>query len=296
MKNLDDIFNYNNPNFNNFHLEVAIESLIDGNPKPAYEHLTDLLFDEISEIQSNYKTINLYRFVKLKTLYPNTEQETKPIIEDIKKNALTFGNPNSFNDPMDPILKEWLNLKEKTKQEKVYKKLFKQLKKTLGNLRICCLSQSEKNNTQPFLNPLMWAHYADSHRGICIQYEITKESLAIHNNDNQILRMVDVRYRNKKAMSDYITIDNALLAKGECWEYEHEKRLIYFKKNTIDQAKNYDDYIQLEGFNIKAIYLGYRISESDKRDVIEAVKGKKINLYNIEFDNNDITTLVKVSH
>lgn len=197
---------------------------------------------------------------------------------------------------MDPILKEWLNLKEKTKQEKVYKKLFKQLKKSLGNLRICCLSQSEKNNTQPFLNPLMWAHYADSHRGICIQYEITKESLAIHNNDNQILRMVDVRYRNKKAMSDYITIDNALLAKGECWEYEHEKRLIYFKKNTIDQAKNYDDYIQLEGFNIKAIYLGYRISESDKRDVIEAVKGKKINLYNIEFDNNDITTLVKVSH
>ena len=142
----------------------------------------------------------------------------------------------------------------------------------------------------------MWAHYADSHRGICIQYEITKESLAIHNNDNQILRMVDVRYRNKKAMSDYITIDNALLAKGECWEYEHEKRLIYFKKNTIDQAKNYDDYIQLEGFNIKAIYLGYRISESDKRDVIEAVKGKKINLYNIEFDNNDITKLLKVSH
>ena len=111
MRNLDDIFNYNNPNFNNFHLEVAIESLIDGNPKPAYEHLTDLLFDEISKIRSNYKTIILYRFVKLKTLYPNTEQETKPIIEDIKKNALTFGNPNSFNDPMDPILKEWLNLK-----------------------------------------------------------------------------------------------------------------------------------------------------------------------------------------
>ena len=69
MRNLDDIFNYNNPNFNNFHLEVAIESLIDGNPKPAYEHLTDLLFDEISEIRSDYKTINLWFIRQMRSFY-----------------------------------------------------------------------------------------------------------------------------------------------------------------------------------------------------------------------------------
>lgn len=288
MKNLDDIFNINNENYNNFHLEVAIESLMDGNSGPAYEHLKELLFNEISEIPTDEKSINLYRFVKLTTLNSNTENEIKPVIEDIKKGALTFGNPKNFNDPMDPILKEWINLKEKVKKDKVNKRLFKELKNVLKNLRICCLSQKGNNNKTPYLNPLMWAHYAFSHKGICIQYEITKDSLNAHNDKNHVLRMDNIRYRSKKAMSDYITIDNALLAKGECWEYEHEKRLIYFTKERIN-----GDYTSLNGFKIKAIYLGCKILNSDKNDVIKAIKGKNIKLYQIEFDRNDITQLVE---
>lgn len=141
----------------------------------------------------------------------------------------------------------------------------------------------------------MWSHYADSHKGICIQYEITKDTLEAHNNDEHILRIGSVKYRNSKTMSDYITLDNALLAKGECWSYEQEERLIYYCKNNIrttrQENKRDNGYTSLSGFKITAIFLGYRISENDKRDVVDAVKGRNIDIYQVGFNENDITKL-----
>ena len=62
----------------------------------------------------------------------------------------------------------------------------------------------------------------------------------------------------------------------------------YFTKERIN-----GDYTSLNGFKIKAIYLGCKILSSDKNDVIKAIKGKNIKLYQIEFDRNDITQLVE---
>ena len=105
--------------------------------------------------------------------------------------------------------------------------------------------------------------------------------------------MGSVKYRNSKAMSDYITLDNALLAKGECWNYEHEERLIYYSRNNIIAAgqenKRDNGYTSLNGFKIIAIFLGYRISEKDKKDVVEAAKGRNIEIYQVGFNENDIT-------
>ena len=36
-----------------------------------------------------------------------------------------------------------------------------------------------------------------------------------------------VRYRGHKILNDFITLDNALLAKAKCWEYEQETHLFY---------------------------------------------------------------------
>lgn len=51
------------------------------------------------------------------------------------------------------------------------------------------------------LNPLMWAHYSCNHKGICIQYDLSNLIVLSHNNDGQILRMSDVRYRDHKILS-----------------------------------------------------------------------------------------------
>ena len=279
MRNLNDIFNIDTSKNVNWQLDIAIESLMDGDSGPAYEHLTNLLYDELSEIPIyEGPSMNLYKFARLVVLNKGTVNECKPIINDIKNNCLTFGNPKNFNDPMDPILREWLNLRKKRSHNTIDKKLFKLLTNCINNLRICCLSKKVPSSCDVFLNPLMWSHYADSHRGICIQYEITEDNLNSYNDNERILRLGSVRYRNSKAMSDYITLDNALLAKGECWNYEHEERLIYYSKNNIRTArqdiKEKDGYTSLKGFKITAIFLGYRISDNDKREVVEAVRGR----------------------
>lgn len=296
MRNLNDIFNIDTSNNVSSQLEIAVESLMDGDSEPAYEHLTNLLYDELSEIPIyEGPSMNLYRFARLVVLNKGTDNECKPITNDIKNNYLTFGNPKNFNDPMDPILREWLNLRKKRSRSSRDKQLFKLLNNCIDNLRICCLSKKDSKSDDVFLNPLMWSHYADSHKGICIQYEITKDTLEAHNNDEHILRIGSVKYRNRKAMSDYITLDNALLAKGECWSYEREERLIYYCKNNIkttrQENKQNNGYISLRGFKITAIFLGYRISADDKREVIEAVKERNIDLYQVGFDENDITKL-----
>ena len=234
MRNLNDIFNIDTSENVSYQLEIAIESIMDGDSGPAYEHLIDLLYDELSKFPIYQgPSMNLYRFVRLVVLNKGTKDESKPIINDIRTSSLTFGSPQNFNDPMDPILREWLNLKKKSPCRPVNKKLFKLLGNCIENLSICCLSKKDPQSKDVFLNPLMWSHYADSHKGICIQYEITKDALNAYNDDEHILRIGNVKYRNSKAMSDYITLDNALLAKGECWSYEQEERLIYYCKNNI---------------------------------------------------------------
>ena len=161
-------------------------------------------------------------------------------------------------------------------------------------------------------NPLMWSHYANSHKGICIEYEINPECLARHNNDNELLRLCPCAYKDHKPMSDGITLDNALMAKASCWSYEEEARLIYYSKNMSKWANpNYKDkngkkntkearlldYIFLEGFSVKAIYFGVRISQKDYNDVMRLLQSNNpsVKLYKMEFKKDDITQLKAVS-
>ena len=300
LRNLNDIFLLDGANRNSWHLDVAIESILDGDAQYARDHLNELLYDEFSSIpnERGYHG-HLYRFTSLPVLNKGKINENKPVISDIKNEALSFANPKVFNDPMDPILREWLNYKKKESRSSVKKKIFDHLTNALDNLKICCLSRDSENDDEYVydhrrmsLNPLMWAHYADKHRGICIEYEITDGMITAHNDAHQVLRINNVRYRDRKVMSDYITLDNALLAKGASWQYENETRLLYYDKNINTTSGKADDYLSLSGFRIKSIYLGYRIKKQDKIDVIEASERKGITVFQVSFNNNDITSLI----
>lgn len=86
----------------------------------------------------------------------------------------------------------------------------------------------------------MWAHYANSLKGICVQYELSDSVIRSHNDEKHLLKMCDIRYRGYKMLNDFITIDNALLAKADCWEYEYESRLMYYVKDNLEWKKMVD--------------------------------------------------------
>lgn len=298
MHNLQNIFLYNKTEYINPELDLAIEALKEGNSETAHEHMLNLIRDEINDLPNEPCTGPFLRFCNISNAKGYNELK-----QDIKNGRITLSNPYKFNDPMDPLLKVWIKLQEKDSHNKIDKKLFRAAKTALKNLRICCLSNSSElsNNI-----PLMWSHYANSHKGIAIQYTINNSAISKYNDSEHVLKLCRVAYRDHKVMSDYITLDNALVAKSSCWEYEKEHRLIYFTSKSSELYKTKEelrnenpptnikrrDYLSLEGFNVDALYLGTNIDPKKETEILDIAEIKNIPVYKMKYDTNDITRLI----
>ena len=204
--------------------------------------------------------------------------------------TITLSSPNGFNDPMDPLIKNWLV--NKNKEQKNDKKIYQFIIEALDKIRICCLVDPNINNNifnnifrkkNGYDNPLMWSHYADSHKGICIQYKITQSNLV--DNKDKIVRLLDIDYCKSFPLDGNISFIDSLIVKSNYWEYEKETRLIMYSRNEKDK------YCQLPNFEIEAVYMGVRI-DSKKRDFLKHIlKNSSIKLYQMTFSKNDISKL-----
>ena len=134
------------------------------------------------------------------------------------------------------------------------------------------LSLTSKNN-----NLLMWAHYANNHEGICLEFSTTEPSerakictLA----DNSMTFKVDYIDYYPRALDmklfDSTHVDrirNLFLLKSKEWEYEEEWRVI---------NKEGDKLLPHPG-KLKGIILGARISDIKIDCVINAIKNYSFN-------------------
>lgn len=289
MRNLQTIFILKDSMEPCMDLDMVVEAICDGDAKSAHDHMLRLLHTELSQISSESLPKSYMRFCGLSKGY-------EEIKADIQNNRITLSNPFKFNDPMDPILKVWINMQKNGQQGKKDKKLFKTARKALMNLRICCMADSITLGANA---PLMWSHYADGHKGIAIKYKVTKEALERYYDDEHMLRLCPVRYRDHKELNHYITIDNALLAKGSCWEYESEHRLLYFSTDdgefeTNDAAKDSPkrkDFISLDGFEVEGFYLGALIDSKKESELRQIAKSIGVSVFKMRYDDSDITKL-----
>ncbi|MCM1027043.1 MAG: DUF2971 domain-containing protein [Roseburia sp.] len=156
--------------------------------------------------------------------------------------------------------------KEATKQ---MKKFFDTLEKELNELfymhfKVCCLCTSNKNK-------LMWSHYADSHKGICIEYDFSRlvaemQPMPVIYTNARLQFPWEVAVKaTQENQSEAIThFMKALLTKDQIWSYENEWRLIV----QADSGK--DD---ITAPPIKCIYLGALCSDENKSQ-IKAVADK----------------------
>ncbi len=96
-----------------------------------------------------------------------------------------------------------------------------------ANTGVFCFSaiSAEASRITGPRNNLMWSHYGDSHRGVCLQFQVSK--------DSQILqRLVRVKYSDEYPTINWLSPtveDECLLAatnKQASWSYEHEWRHI----------------------------------------------------------------------
>lgn len=95
-------------------MDIAMEGILDGNYGSAYQHCIEQLFDEFKGLPQLNGTHRLYHFVGI----PN-KLGLESLILDITHNRITLANPKNFNNPMDPILREWLEMQIRDAKKKM---------------------------------------------------------------------------------------------------------------------------------------------------------------------------------
>lgn len=192
----------------------------------------------------------------------------KGCLELLLNRQLWFSTPASLNDPFEgessfaEVLEAvWENYPFPESERKQYKEI---IEKQLKNTGVCSFSRTRKNQ-------LMWSHYADEHKGICIGF---KESFLRYNGSN--IYPIDVTYQKDfpfkeiierfKYFEQYPGMNNInsiagdifysiLGTKYSSWKYEKERRLIFSSSET-------------KGFKpeaINSIAFGLRMPEQDKQ-------------------------------
>ena len=106
-----------------------------------------------------------------------------------------------------------------------YEQEINDLRKNMG-----VLSLAEKND-----NLLMWAHYADSHKGMCLEFstELSHNGAENRLKDKEFTNKVDYN-DNYPSIAEMKIFDqpqssmqkHLFLQKATCWEYEEEWRLL----------------------------------------------------------------------
>ena len=209
-------------------------------------------------------------------------------------NELFFGIPNNFNDPLDckfslslyplPSFQQaerfYLSLKLSDNELKAkllsYKENPKIIRKDIEadytlKLRksFCITCFSERADSI-----LMWSHYADKHKGICLKFD-----WKVH---PKYFKGYKVQYTSELPKVTYngnrqFDTTDIFLTKLKHWKYEKEIRSI----------AAVEDGIQIAAFNPKAlvaVIFGEKISAEDKLTIKKVISGNK-EYYRVQYLN-----------
>jgi hypothetical protein len=161
-------------------------------------------------------------------------------LEAIKNRRLKVALFNDMNDPFELLAMELKNSKDRAE--------VRQLKKdTNAALGALCFSQC-------YGNPVLWSHYADKHRGICLGFDIRDDRA--HEIQYQGERLQDIEKEFLEGESEILG-HRLLTTKFEHWRYEDEVRMLL----KLEEAEHEDGYYFLpfgDALSLKEIILGVR--------------------------------------
>ncbi|AEJ02844.1 hypothetical protein Nit79A3_3106 [Nitrosomonas sp. Is79A3] len=192
-------------------------------------------------------------------------------------------------DKVAPLLKnEISNFTPKAK------KILSDVLQTVG-----ILSLSEKLD-----HPLLWAHYAASHRGFTIEFKTDHEFFNRRRSDkDELFHLRKVRYVNNSLSTD-ITLsemhgDDILATKDISWEYEAEWRIIAPLASANKTLERLDDKIYLYSVpssSISSIIIGARASsllyEELRTVLLSTPNCEHISLKKVELNTTNQTIII----
>ena len=197
-----------------------------------------------------------------------------------------------FNGNIKQLIDEEL----KKKDDFIQKGLI-EIKSSIG---ISCFSK--KNNSI-----LMWSHYADSHKGVCLAYENTSSKIfndVVYSKKRHSIKLYELArhalakdFINEKIdeLKDKIILKDLttpFLIKSKEWEYEKEVRCIYSNKNQSN-----DVYCDGEHYYFKIglptkIYIGSKATDYEIDKLLKMAYVRDIPVYFMKESKEDFSIVV----
>lgn len=212
--------------------EVFSENELEDMFKPNLNYFEEALNKQFSQFPQKTRKKIIKRLVLQVKKNPQILQEEINKIAPFIKNELTNFTPKA-------------------------KRIFSDVLQTVG-----ILSLSEKLD-----HPLLWAHYAASHRGFTIEFKTDHEFFNRRRSDkDELFHLRKVKYVDNSSKTD-ITLsemhgDDILATKDKSWEYEAEWRIIVPLANANKTLEGSDKiYLySLPLTSISSIIIGARAS------------------------------------
>ncbi len=222
----------------------------------------------------------------------------KYLIDTLVKGTVYCAQPIHLNDPFDcqvDIKKAVANaisrLSGKKKQNLVKlskaKGLFDKIQEDIKRVGICSFSLALKE-------PLLWSHYANEHKGLCLTYEIPGQFFFDPSNNIIGVSPVDydvnpltewfIEIEPEKAGTDLNEfaielLEKILTIKGKDWRYEQEIRIIRYNEGALPVPKDF----------LKQVCFGMNAPESDISLIKQIIDnaGYSVEYYQIERSEQD---------
>jgi len=201
---------------------------------------------------------------------------------DLFDGNIYLSKPSEFNDPFDgvpriDIPEFWekvgrrmlfkssgidLSLDGSIKEKKLIEQCIAEF--TQDSMRVACFSEK-------WDSLLMWAHYASSYKGFCIEYDTKK----IPSNIRRFLLPVIYQSSIYDSTNDFTGRQynsfNFLFFKSLEWEYENEWRIAVYQKQ-VKREINFKDYIS-------EVILGVKCDDIYINEISKWAKDNKVALY-----------------
>ena len=231
--------------------------------KLALEYYTNMfnVLKGHSDLEAYHKRIRLENAISIFKFSPFNENTLKTLINS----KLFLSQPHKhWNDPHDCNIMDWGEEAQKLFHQKARLQAF----------------MMEKEGKKPYKNTLLWAHYADSHKGVCIEYKYAL------NHKNPIATLHEVKYQSEIEFGE---LSDAFRIKATDWQYENEVRLFHFDESNKEDTNVVKPFKEL-GLTIKAVYFGTKCSKDNKDTITkilakqEDITQKRIEFYNMTTD------------
>ena len=214
-------------------------------------------------------------------------------LQDLINNEITCVHPSKMNDPFDSLANY---IGDPTRLNMVCNKENHIIPQSQAFEHFTIRSfvanrKTYEEDDKIVFNKVMWAHYADCHKGFCIKYKFKKDSfIQIDDTNRSFTRIIPIQYTDENVGIDLtLNTNNSFAMKDICWKYENEVRLLHFEGNNNEKfyGVKLGDCISMD-----EIIFGYKCSEENKKTIANLVKGK-CKLSEIYNEDGDIYTLKK---